>query len=210
MIEVIRIVEDQTKLYSYHATQNEERAEQLEFIMEATKPSNLYPEWHPLISTPFRYNPPHLDARFRPRFGKNVFYSTLVEETALYEHAFHFMRQRMHLNITPDTGSRTLFFVVADERNAVQLHHAHNLSSLIDKNDYTPSHQFVQSNPHATFILYPSCRDPKQRDNAAILDIHLLEKNPTWEAPIHYFYNNPKKQLTWIDYQLPITWAEVC
>jgi hypothetical protein len=209
LIEVIRIVEDQTKLYSYRATQDEEHAAQLELLIETTKPRDPYLEWHPLISTPFRYNPPYRNARFRPPFGKNIFYSALIEETALYEHAFHFMRQRIHLDIT-DTGTRTLFSVVADERNAVQLRYTPNLQSLIDKNDYIPSHQFVQANPNATFILYPSCRDPKQRDNAAILDIHLLEKNPTWEAPIHYFYNNQKQQLTWIDYQLSITWSEVC
>jgi len=209
MIEVVRIVEDQTKLYSYRATQNAERAAQLELAIESTKPDNLYPEWHPLIATPFRYPPPHTSARFRPPYGKNVFYSSLLEETALYEHAFHFMRERRHLNISTETGTRTVFFVNANAHHAIHIRHEHHFLSIMDKNNYTPSQHYIEENPNATFILYPSCRDPQQRENAAILAIQLLSKNPTWEAPIHYFYNNKKNQLTWIDYQLLITWAEV-
>jgi hypothetical protein len=209
LIELVRIVEHQATLSSYRATQNEERAIQLELLIEITKPKNLYSEWHPLIATPFRYSPPHPHARFRPSYGKNIFYGSLIEETALYEHAFHFMKQRMHLSIEADVGMRTLFFVNANDKHSVHIKNDINFRKIIDKNNYAASHQYIKSNPKASFILYPSCRDPKQRNNAAVLDIHHLEKNPTWESSIKFFYDNKKQKMTWIDYPLHIHWDEV-
>ena len=207
---MIRIVEHQASLSSYRATHDEERAVQLELLIELTKPKNLYPEWDFLIATPFRYNPPYSKARFRPPFAKrNVFYGALAEETALYEHAYHFMRERLHLNVEPEMGVRTLFHVDADERGSIHIRQYSDYQKMLDKQDYSASHQFVEKNPHVTFILYPSCRDPKQRDNAAILDIHHLEKKTKSETSIKFFYNYKKKQLTWIDSQLHVHWEQV-
>ena len=210
MIDVMRIVEYQASLSSYRATQNEERATQLELLIEATKPSNLYAEWHPLIATPFRYSPPHPQARFRPLYGKNVFYSSLAEETALYEHAFHFIRERRHLSTQASSGNRTLFAVAADDREAIKIKNDKKHAAILDKNDYTASHDFILAHPHIRFILYPSCRDPARRENAAVLDINQLEKNPAWEKNIRFFYDNQKQELLWIDQQLHINWREVC
>lgn len=209
MIDIVRVVEYQASLSSYRATQNEERAEQLELLIELSKPKNLYSNWHPLIATPFRYSPPHPMARFRPPFGKNVFYGSLVEETALYEHAFHFIQQRKHLSIKFQTGIRTLFLVGANDKQAIQINNNPNIIAIMDKHDYSASHQFIINNPQASFILYPSCRDPKTRANAAVLDINHLEKNPKSEITIKFFYNNKIKQLTWIDYRLAIQWVQV-
>lgn len=207
---MVRVVEHQASLSSYRATQNEDRAVQLELLIESTKPRNLYFEWHPLIATPFRYSPPHPQARFRPLYGKNVFYGSLVEETALYEHAFHFIKQRMHLNIKTETGSRTLFFVeAAASKNFIEIKSNPNLKMIMDKNDYSASHQFVESNPNVTFIVYPSCRDPQQRANAAVLDINHLQKKLKWESTIKFFYDNETRKVTWLDYQLPILWSQV-
>jgi len=209
LIELTRIVEHQASLSSYRATQNEERALQLELLIESTKPKNFHYGWHPLIATPFRYSPPHPQARFRPPYGKNVFYGSLVEETALYEHAFHFMKQRLHLNIPTETGIRTIFFVDADNRHCVQIKNESNSSAITNKQDYSASHQFIVANPNVTFILYPSCRDPQQRDNAAVLNINHLGKNPKWESSIKFFYDNAQQQITWLDYQLHIQWNQV-
>lgn len=209
MIELVRIVEDQATLSSYRATQNEERALQLELLIESTKQKNLYSDWHPLIATPFRYKPPHTQARFRPLYGKNVFYGSLIEETALYEHAFHFMKERMHLGLETETGSRTIFFVEANDSRSIHVKSSQNYATIMDKNNYTESHQFISLNPHITFIFYPSCRDPKQRDNAAVLSIDHLGKNPKWESSIKFFYDNTKKQITWLDYSLHIQWTQV-
>lgn len=209
MIELVRIVEHQAALSSYRATQDEEKAVLLELLIETTKPKNLYSDWHPLIATPFRYTPPLKQARFRAPYGKNVFYGSLIEETALYEHAFHFMKERMHLKVKTDTGVRTIFFVNADNKHSIQLKDDANFSIIMNKSDYSASHQFVISNPNANFIIYPSCRDPHYRDNAAVLDIKYLEKNPKWESSIKFFYDNQKKQISWLDYHLHINWSQV-
>lgn len=209
MIDLIRIVENQAALSSYRATQNEERAVQLELLIETTKPKNFFAEWHPLIATPFRYDPPHPNARFRPPYGRNVFYGSLNDETALYEHAFHFMRERLHLKLKSDTGIRTLFKVDADETNSIHLRTVANFQTIMDKNNYSASHQFIMQHPHASFILYPSCRDPQQRDNAAIFDIQHLGQNPKEEKSIKFFYDHTLQRITWIDYAFHIDWREV-
>ncbi len=209
MIELVRIVEHQAALYSYRATQNEEVALQLELLIEMTKPKNLYTAWHPLIATPFRYQPPHSEARFRPPYGKNVFYGSFIEETALYEHAFHFMKQRIHLKIKIDAGVRTIFIVEADDNNAIKIKNNPNYIELMNKNDYLPSHQFILTHPTETFIIYPSSRDPEKRNNAAILDIERLDKNPKWESSIKFFYDNHSQQISWLDYNIHIQWKQV-
>ncbi len=200
MIELVRIVEHQSTLSSYRATQNEERAVQLELLIEMTKSPNKWQSWHPLIATPFRYNPPHPHARFRPAFGKNIFYGALLEETGLYEHAFHFMKQRMHLNIKTDAGVRTIFFVEANDADSLQLKNHRDCHHIMNKNDYFASHQFITANSHITFIIYPSCRDPKQRENVAVLDINHLAKKSKKTIYIYCIWRvrkclsqNPKK-----------------
>ena len=208
-MELVRIVEHQATLSSYRATQNEELALQLELLIEATKPENAYSAWHPLIATPFRYNPPHPNARFRSAYGKNVFYGSFIEETALYEHAFHFMKERLHLKLKTDTGVRTIFFVDVAHHDPIQIKSHPDCASIMDKNNYLASQQFVLSTPQVSAIIYPSCRDPKQRDNAAILDILLLNKNPKWESAIKFFYDNGKREMSWLDYAMRIGWEEV-
>lgn len=209
MIELVRIVEHQAALYSYRVTQDKEAALQLELLIEMTKPKNEYTSWHPLIATPFRYQPPHSEARFRPPYGKNVFYGSYIEETALYEHAFHFMKQRIHLKIKGDAGMRTIFFVEANDAHSINIKNDPNCAELMDKNNYLPSHQFILTHSTETYIIYPSSRDPKQRNNAAILDIERLSKNPKWESSINFFYDNHHQQINWLDYHLHIQWKQV-
>lgn len=75
-----------------------------------------------LLLLPLDIIPPHPEARFRPPYGKNVFYGSLIEETALYEHAFYFMKERMHLPTSTETGLRTIFFVDANEAGSIRIH----------------------------------------------------------------------------------------
>ena len=105
------------------------------------------------------------------------------------------MKERMHLPIHSQTGTRTLFFVDADNTNSLDIKNNNNYASMINKNDYSASHDFINSNQHVTFILYPSCRDPHQRGNAAILKIDHLVKNPKWESAINFFYDNAQQQI---------------
>jgi hypothetical protein len=209
VIELIRVIEDQTALYSYRVTQDEKQALQLESLLEYTKPKAISAQWHRLIATPFRYTPPLKNGRFRHPFGKNVFYGSVAEETSLYEHAYHFMKERIHLTVPQETGSRTIFVVNANNASAIHITQDKNSKTIMDRKNYTASHEFISNHPQIHFILYPSCRDPKARDNAAILDIHLLGKNPHWESSIKFFYDNRQKIITWLDYQLSIEWEQV-
>jgi hypothetical protein len=212
VMELVRIIQDQDSLYGYRVTQDEEKATQLELLISMTKPANAYPEWHPLIATPFRYPspPPHLQARFRPLYGKNIFYGSAIEETALFEYAFHFMKQRQFSVTTPaESGVRTIFIVDANNKGSVNIKNHNNISAIMNKNDYSASHQYIKSNPNQTFIIYPSCRDPQMRNNAAVLDIHHLEKFPKWESTIKFFYDYKLRRINWIDYKLHVDWSQV-
>ena len=96
-----------------------------------------------------------------------------------------------------------------NDAGSVQIRNHPECPQIMDKNDYSASHQFVTANAKITFIIYPSCRDPKQRDNAAVLDINHLTKNPKWESTIKFFYDNQTQQISWLDYNLHIQWKEV-
>lgn len=209
MMTLYRIIENQAALSSYKATKNEAEAVQLELLIEKTKPKNPYHEWHPLIATPFRYSPPHPSARFRPPYGKNVFYGASCDETALFEHAFHFMKQRLHLNFDTDTGLRTLFSLESNDDAAFDFMKFPLTTAALDKSDYRASHEFILNNPNLSFIRYPSVRDPHHRANAAVLDIKHLNKNPTTEHTIQFFYDNKHKIMLWLPYHLHIHWSDV-
>jgi hypothetical protein len=218
VIEVHRVVEDQARLTSYRATQDAEKAIQLEILIDLTKPPMRQPEWHDLIATPFRYDLPVLprfQARFRPPyFLKNVFYASAFLDTALYEHSFHMMRQRIHLQvgkrrIKNETGIRTGFSVDADNSSAVRLHKLPEASKILDKTDYSASHAYVHANPQEDFIVYPSVRDPQHRDNMAIMRIDRLSQQLKTECQLNFFYDYRKKLVTWIDLQLAISWDQV-
>ena len=209
MIEIFRLAEDQAKLSSYRAAQNEDQAVQLELAIELTKPKNKYTEWHDLIATPFRYSPPLKIARFRAEFARNVFYGSVNHQVTYYEYSYHFMMERRHLKIKTETGQRTLFSVNADDRYAVYLHQHPHCKKITDKNDYTASHHFVETNVDVSFIIYPSCRDPQKRDNAAIFDINVFEKNINNEIPVKYFYDNKKQVISWLYQGLRVSWKQV-
>lgn len=119
------------------------------------------------------------------------------------------MKQRMHLKIKTETGIRTIFFVDANNTDSVEIRNHPDCNQMMNKNDYSTSHQFVIANPKINFIIYPSCRDPKQRDNAAVLDINYLTENPKWESTIKFFYDNQTQLISWLDYNIHIQWHEV-
>lgn len=209
-MEIMRIIECQTSLYGYRATKNEARAIQLELAIDSTKPKNQHDEWDILISTPYRYSPPHREGRFRPPYGKNVFYGSAHVQTCFYEHAYHYMKERLHLEMEPETDSRTLFSVQANDKNSINLRNYDVCSEIMHKIDYEASYKFIENNPDVSFIIYPSCRDPERRDNAAILDINLIAKNPSYQMRAGFYYDNKKKMIKWIDYDFSIYWDQGC
>lgn len=219
MIEVHRVVEDQAKLTSYRATQDKEKAIQLEMLIDLTKPPVRQTDWHDLVATPFRYDLPvmlRFQARFRPPyFSKNVFYAAGVLETALYEYSYHMMRQRVHLQVAKrrvknEVGTRTGFSVDADDSTAVRIHELPNAAAILSKSDYSVSHAYVQANPQSNFIVYPSVRDPQHRDHMAIMEISHLSRQLNGERQLNFFYDYRKKIVTWIDLGLSVGWSQVC
>jgi len=214
---VYRVVEDQASLNSYRATQDEETAVQLEILIELTKPRRQFNEWHNLVATPFRYplpvNSPY-QARFRPPFfQKNVFYAAGILETSLYEYSYHFMRQRVHLMVKKkrkknETGTRTGFSVNTDDTGFVDIRNHPNITAIMDKGDYTGSHQFIKDNA-LDYLIYPSARDPLHRDSIAIFDVHKIEKNPATEHVLNFFYDYGKKEVLWLREDLRVEWSVV-
>lgn len=210
MIELKRVILGPTRVYNFNATNDVRLATQLGMLIESTKRKDAYFEWDELISVSFRYPPPHPLARFRPLYGNNVFYGSLVSETALYEFAYYIMKERINIKkVKSESGVRLLFTVDANNTQSVNVRFHQNCSSLIDRYDYSASHQFVKTNPQATFIIYPSCRDPRQRDNAAVLDINHLDKYVNRVKSLRFFYDYEQKVLLWMDYKLQIAWSEV-
>jgi hypothetical protein len=193
---------------SIRATGSSNKAAQLELLLNRTNPN---PSWHPYIAYSFKIPLPRPSGRFRPPFGRNVFYGSEIDKTALYESAYYIMKERGHLKIRSSVinAERTIFVVDADNRNAFDITSTANFNLLMDKNNYSASHQFVQSNNKIKYISYPSVRDPHKRYNAAILNINLLAKSIKSDEQIKFNYDGLKNEVLWIDYNLNINWSQV-
>lgn len=214
MIEVCRIVESQSRLYAQQATSSYEHALYIESLLETTKPSLTGKGWHPLIATPFRYALPVPEiyrARFRPAFySKNVLYACREYRTALYEHAFHFLHERIHLNkAIRDRGQRTIFSLSITSPQITDIRTDPNIQKIMDRHDYGPSHEYLLAHPEVQVILYPSCRDPQHGECYAVFDIHCLAPGIGTERTLSYSFEPDKKAVIWMDDSLQIKWDEV-
>jgi hypothetical protein len=213
LIEVCRIVESQSRLYAEQATSSYEKALYLESILEETKPKLPAEGWHPLIATPFRYPlpvSPSYQARFRPPFfSKNVLYASRDLRTILYEHAYHFLRERVHLKAIRESGQRTAFTLFISSTHITDLHKHPDIRRIMDRRDYAPSHAYIQEHPEAEVLLYPSCRDPQAGDNYAVLDVLSLAKHIGSQETISYYFEPDQPSIVWMDYGLRIAWKQV-
>jgi len=213
LIEACRIVESQSRLYAEQATSSYEKALYLESILEDTKPKLPAKGWRPLIATPFRYPvpiTPGYQARFRPPFfAKNVLYASRELRTTLYEHAYHFLRERIHLNGIRETGLRTAFTLFITSPRVTDLRKHKALPKIMDRRDYAASHAFIQTHPDSKVILYPSCRDPRHGDNFAVLDIHCLARHIGKQETLSFYFEPDSSSLVWMESGLRISWQEI-
>jgi hypothetical protein len=213
LIEVCRIVESQSRLYAENATSTYEKALYIESVLEETKPKLTAQGWHPLLATPFRYPLPVLSiyqARFRPPFFlKNVLYASLELRTALYEHAYHYLRERVHLKCVRETGQRTIFSLYITSSRIVDLRKHSDILKIMDRHDYAASHAFIEANPKVHILRYPSCRDPRAGDNFAVFDIHCLAKHIGMQQALSFYFEPSGRFILWMDYGLRILWKEV-
>jgi hypothetical protein len=216
VIDAYRVVELRSGLYAQQATSTLDRARYLESVFELTKPTQRFAEWHPLLAAPFRYPvpvAPAYQARFRPPFyPRNVLYAAKHIVTALYEHAFHFLKERAHLvKAVPESGYRRIFTLgILTPEAIVDLRSFPESERIMDRNDYGPSHTFMQAHPEVRLLAYPSVRDPERRDNLAIFDINTLAKDVRDQAALLYYFNPKAQSLVWRDLELEIPWSLVC
>ncbi|MEK9146427.1 MAG: RES family NAD+ phosphorylase [Elusimicrobiota bacterium] len=211
MIETCRVVQDQTRSHSYDVTTNAEEAAYLESVLELTKPKGVYGEWHRLIAAPFRYPlpvQPAYQARFTPpQYDRNALYCSKESVTALYEHAYHFLRQRIDSKgLVPETGLRTILSLFVEESDIEDIGNDPNIGCIMDRKDYSASHDYIRRHPEVKVIGYPSCRDPQRRMNYAVLEIASVGKTIGEEKLIEFYFEPVHKTIRWIEYNLEIDW----
>ena len=214
MIEAYRVVQDQTRRHSYDVTANPEEAAYLESVLELTKPKDAYAEWHRLIAAPFRYPlpvQPAYQARFTPpQYNRNALYCSKEPVTTLYEHAYHFLRQRVdRKGLVPETGLRTILSLFVKETDIEDISDTPGIGRIMDRVSCSASHDYIRSRPAVKVIAYPSCRDPEGRMNYAALEITSLGKSVGEEKLIEFYFEPARKTIRWIEYTLDIAWRTV-
>lgn len=213
MISAWRVVENQAGLYGFRAAAGAPKALYLEAIIEATKPAPLTDGWDKLIAAPFRYPLPvpfSRQARFRPAFfSRNVLYCSKELSTALYEHAFHFLRERIHLKGIRETGQRNAFCLGVEPKAVTDLRSRRDLKALTSRDDHTASHAYMREHPKVRVVAYPSCRDPKRGLNYAALDITALSRAVGDQRTLSFYFDQTDASILWMDFDRLIRWDEV-
>jgi hypothetical protein len=166
------------------------------------------------VAAPFRYPlpvPPAYSARFRPPFySRNVLYASGAATTALYEHAYQFLRQRIHLRgAVRESGFRTAFELFIVNNDITDLRKHRNVTALTDRRDYGASHAYILSHPQIQALRYPSCREPQRGDNYAVFAIAALAKTIGEERTLSLYFDPPAQAVRWMDLGLTIAWAQV-
>jgi hypothetical protein len=211
MIDVFRVVESQLNSYAADATDsNIEQTKQLEILLQRGSEDlrKKYSEWDRLIRGPFLYPIPvamKFQARFKPSGSdKTVFYGCAADLTALYEHAYHFMKERLHLSFN-ENGSRTLFSVGLDNKTEFRIHNVDSIRQIMSSTDYSASHAFINTHSNKEIICYPSCRDPNHGNCYAVFNIQLLEKNLRTNREISFIWDSRAGEIYWSDLNLKIS-----
>ncbi len=213
MIQAFRIIEDQSRIYSYLATTSTENAEYIETLLEETKPLIQWNGYHRLIAAPFRYPlpaAPRYQARFRPPYyNRNLLYCSGNQETALYEHTYHFLRERIHLKTMKEPGQRTIFSLFLHPGDVRDIRTHPNIAAIMNRTNYEESHRYIQNNPDTKILCYPSCRDPQNRENYAVFEITSLGKNIETEKRLSFYFDAAARSIRWLDINLLIAWETV-
>ncbi|MFA6093237.1 MAG: RES family NAD+ phosphorylase [Elusimicrobiota bacterium] len=203
MRQAYRVTQNQgDNAYAESVTSSSSRARELERVLESTKPAMPYKDWDILIATPFRYPLPiasEFSARFRPAGTmRNVLYCSQEMETALYEFAYHFLRQRTHLkdlDAGKDMGQRTAFCLSIKSGKIKDLSKHRECRKIMSRTDYAPSHAYILRNSGIKVLRYPSCRDPKARSNYAVFDIRSLGRSVSEPTYLHFIYRTNTQEV---------------
>jgi len=192
-----RLVEAQHRISTLKLVDRPDEQEQLEILIEATKPQ-IPPECrhlHYLLATPFRYGAIYpAGSRFRRAgLSEGVFYAADEPETAVAEVTFH---RLLFFADSPDTpwpvnpAEYTAFTAACRTRKAIDLTRGRfktQSSAWLHPTDYAPCQALAEAARAAAIevIRYRSVRDPAGRMNIAILVCRAFAKpNPiafrTW------------------------------
>lgn len=194
-----RIVELQAKTVTRKITDTQEEYEFIENLIESQKPDYPKVPHHYLIATPFRYPlpvEPKYVARFRPPYyDRNCFYGCAEYRTTVFEYGYHWLSQRVHISgLSHESQSRTHFTVEFDDLKCIDIREDQQIEKIMNRNDYSSSHNYILENKDINSILYPSCRDPECGDCIVTFDIWTLGKQPISERRIYFFYDEKNKK----------------
>jgi len=194
-----RIVELQAKTVTRKITDTQEEYDIIENLIESQKPSYPDTAHHYLIATPFRYDlpvEPQYAARFKPPYyDRNCFYGCYEYRTTVLEYGYHWLSQRVHTQgLSQEPQPRTHFKVRFNDPACVDIRKHSKIKNIMNRHDYTTSHDYVLKNKSITSILYPSCRDVEHGDCAVTFEINTLGKKPSSERTIHLIYDDKNKK----------------
>lgn len=194
-----RIVEHQSQSVVRQLTDSQEEFEFIESLIETTKPAIINSKHHYLIKTPFRYPlpvEPQFQERFKPPyFHKNCLYASEHYQTAAFEYAFHWLKQRIHIkNLSHQTQPRTHFQIKFHDPQCLNITKHKNIKRLMNRSNYSASHDFILKHSDISSLKYPSCRDPQQRPCLAVFDINTLDEKIHNERTILLIYNQQQKK----------------
>lgn len=214
MREAHRIVNAQEGLWALNATRGDrEEAQALEELLEASKPPLPIDGWHKLIAAPFRYDLPiqaGKAARFRPPFSqRNVLYCSEEPSTAMYEHAYHFMKERRHLATRTSAEARTIFSLFIKPSDIMPLRGGKQTAAILDRNDYSASHDYIRKHPAIKVLSYPSCRDPQRRPNFAAFEITSLGTDIGSFGTLSVAYDKGSDSVSFAESTLTVRWKDV-
>ena len=100
----------------------------------------------------------------------------------------------MHVKgLSQEAQRRTYFEVKYNDPNCTDIRSHRNIKKIMDRNNYSASHDFVLKNPDVSSICYPSCRDPQRGDCFAIFDIRTLDPQVIRTKSLNLIYNGSKK-----------------
>ncbi len=190
---VFRIVTRGGTRAAYRRSSNYKKAEWLNQEVQSLIDAPQAGRWHDLIKGPFRYKLPVsslLSKRFLPpNWHKNAFFAAYSPITSIYEIAYYFLRERVGRKISSLPQTRTLFSVNFSDPNLIDLSNRPDIGEVMNRYDYSRSHQIVREFPDASSFQYPSCRAPDQGACVVTYDISCLGKTPKTEQELAYAFD---------------------
>lgn len=173
-------------------TQNQAEADWLLAQLSTQSRSMIDSDWKMFVQSPFEYPlpiPKEYAARFKPAgYNRNCIYLSEDQLSSIFEAAFYFYRGRANLkDQSHKSQQRILLGISIATNNAIDTcnYSAINLNRLTNKNDYSPSQDFVNKiKINFDAIRFPSCRKSGGYNIATyeqeLFKKHTLVTQPAW------------------------------